>query len=167
MRRIVMTEKNNEDLINFMIYVEDKRKSVYPDSGGEPTIGVGHLLTASERRSGKILINGSYVKYSQGLTDKEIFALLMQDLFKYEKLISRSVKVPLNRNQYITLVSFAFNIGERGFADSTLLKKLNTGDYESVPTQLRRWKFDNGRIVQGLINRREKEIIRWHLGNGD
>lgn len=162
-----MTEKNNEDLINFMIFVEEKRKSVYPDSGGEPTIGIGHLLTKSERASGKILINGSYVKYSQGLTDKQIFALLMQDLFTYEKLVTRSVIVPLTRNQYIALVSFAFNVGEKGFADSTLLKLLNTGDYASVPTQLRRWKFDNGRIVQGLINRREKEITRWNLANGE
>ena len=72
------------------------------------------------------------------------------------------VKVPLNQNQFDALVSFVFNVGNNAFRDSTLVKVLNAGHFDQVPTQLRRWIRDNGKIVKGLINRREKEIALWN-----
>jgi lysozyme len=68
----------------------------------------------------------------------------------------------LNQNQFDALVSFAFNVGDGAFRSSTLLRLLNQGQYDQVPAQLRRWNMDNGHVVQGLINRRNKEIALWN-----
>ena len=134
----------------------------YLDSGGAPTIGVGHLMTRSERMSGKIIINGKSVVYRKGLTVQQCWDLLDQDLDSAEASVNSMVKVPLNQNQFDALVSFVFNVGNNAFRDSTLLKMLNAGHFDQVPTQLRRWIRDNGKIVKGLINRREKEISLWN-----
>lgn len=140
---------------------EDKRALSYRDSGGKLTIGVGHLLTKSERASGKILIAGRYVKYSGGLSDTLIDKLLSADLRARETVIGDSVEVELNQDQYDALVSFVFNVGRSAFKTSKLLRLLNAGDYESVPDQLRRWKYDDGKVNQGLVNRRENEVKLW------
>lgn len=135
---------------------------VYLDSGGQPTIGIGHLLTTAERNSGTILIQGQTVNYQNGLTDQQCWDLLEQDLAVAEKAVNEAVKVPLNQNQFDALVSFVFNVGAGAFRGSTLLKLLNQGQYDQVPEQLKRWVKDNGKVVQGLVNRREQEIVLWN-----
>ena len=134
----------------------------YLDSGGAPTIGIGHLLTRSERTSGKIVIRGQAFTYRDGFTEQQCWDLLDQDLDGTERTVNEAVTVPLNQNQFDALVSFAFNVGDGAFRGSTLLRLLNQGQYDQVPEQLRRWIRDNGHVVQGLINRREKEIILWN-----
>ncbi|MEJ2387779.1 MAG: lysozyme [Chromatiaceae bacterium] len=134
----------------------------YLDSGGAPTIGIGHLLTRSERTSGKIVIRGQAVRYRDGLTEQQCWDLLGEDLAGAEKTVNDAVTVPLNQNQFDALASFTFNVGAGAFRRSTLLKLLNQRKYNEVPGQLRRWVRDNGHVVQGLINRREKEIALWN-----
>jgi lysozyme len=135
---------------------------VYLDSGGAPTIGIGHLLTRSERTSGKMIIQGQALDYRDGLTEQQCWDLLDQDLDGVEKTVNEAVTVPLNQNQFDALVSFAFNVGNGAFRGSTLLKLLNQGQYDQVPAQLERWNKDNGNVVQGLVNRRAKEIALWN-----
>jgi lysozyme len=135
---------------------------VYNDSAGLPTIGVGHLLTKSELSSGKIVIKGVPVKYAGGLTNQQALDLLSQDVRPAEQTVTNGVKVSLNQNQFDTLVSFTFNVGGGAFTSSTLLKVLNQGQYAQVPDQLRRWTRAGGRVVQGLVNRRENEIKLWN-----
>jgi lysozyme len=134
---------------------------VYLDSGGAPTIGIGHLLTQSERTSGKIIIGDQVCIYRDGFTEQQCWDLLDQDLDGAERAVNEAVTVPLNQNQFDALVSFTFNVGTGAFRGSTLLRLLNAGQYEEVPAQLRRWNKDNGHVVQGLVNRREKEIALW------
>jgi lysozyme len=134
----------------------------YLDSGGAWTIGVGHLLSKSERSSGKIWIAGKPVKYSGGLADHDITLLLLSDLAKFEKDVNRLVHVPLKQHEYDALVSFVFNIGSGAFTASTLRRMLNAGHHASVPAQMRRWVRDNGKVVPGLVNRREKEVQLWN-----
>lgn len=140
---------------------EGLKTQVYLDSGGAPTIGIGHLLTRSERVSGKIVIGNFVGDYRDGLTEQQCWDLLDQDLDPAEKVVNAGVIVPLNQNQFDSLVSFCFNVGSEAFKGSTLLKFLNQEKYDQVPTQLRRWIRDNGQVVQGLVNRREKEITLW------
>lgn len=135
---------------------------VYNDSAGLPTIGVGHLLTKSELSSGKITINGVPVKYSNGLTQQQVTDLLAQDVQPAAAAVNNGVKVPLDQNQFDALVSFTFNVGTAAFAGSTLLKLLNQKQYDQVPTQLLRWTRAGGRVVQGLVNRRNNEIKLWN-----
>ncbi len=133
----------------------------YLDSGGAPTIGIGHLLTRSERTSGKIVIGGMEGDYREGLSEQQCWDLLDQDLDWAENAVNESVKVPLTQNQFDALVSFCFNVGVQAFKGSTLVKLLNQGGYDQVPAQLRRWNKDNGMVVQGLTNRRAKEVALW------
>jgi lysozyme len=143
---------------------EGFKSEVYKDSAGLPTIGVGHLLTKSELSSGKIVINGVAVSYANGLTDQQVTNLLAQDVKPAEQCVNSGVKVSLNQDQFDALVSFTFNVGGGAFTNSTLLKVLNQGKYDQVPDQLRRWTRSGGKVVQGLVNRRENEIKLW---NGD
>ena len=68
------------------------------------------------------------------------------------------VKVKLSQNQFDALVIFVFNIGRPQFMRSNLLKRLNEGDFKSVPSELRRWNKSSGKVLPGLINRRETEV---------
>jgi lysozyme len=152
--------------IKKLIDFEGLRHHVYLNTRGFPTIGVGHLLTQSELSSGKIIIDGHPVKYHPDLPDNWVKLLLAQDLRSPETAVKSLVKVPLTQPKYDALVCFVFNIGVGAFSRSTLLKRLNTGDYESVPSQMRRWKWSGGKIVRGLINRRKKEIRMWQADYG-
>jgi len=140
---------------------EGIREDTYKDSAGLDTIGVGHLITAEEKRTGTIIIDGAHIPYEAGLTKNQVSLLLRQDLSRFEKAVSDMVAVSLNVNQFDALVAFVFNIGIGGFEKSTLLRLLNQGNYDSVPEQLRRWNKAAGQVVQGLVNRREKEVALW------
>lgn len=137
---------------------EGRCNEAYQDSAGLPTIGVGHLLTKDELASGKILILGEAIKYHDGLTALQIDRLLTQDLAGSEGAVNSGLNVALNQNQFDALVSFTFNIGRKEFFNSTLRKILNNGQFAKAPEQLRRWNRSGGKVVQGLINRRENEI---------
>ena len=148
---------------------------IYTCSAGAQTIGVGHKLTRIEMESGVIVIDGEAVRWITGLNKEQIDSLMRKDLEWVELAINDAVIVPLTDNQFDCLVSFVFNVGKGAFRDSTLLKKLNAGDYDSVPAELRRWNKITVRKVQedgtwkmvkqvskGLIARREAEIKLWN-----
>ena len=141
---------------------EGFKTTVYKDSAGLPTVGVGHLLTKSELSSGKITINGVPVSYENGLTEQQVTDLLAQDVQPAAAAVNNNVKVPLDQNQFDALVSFTFNVGVGAFTGSTLLKLLNQGQYDQVPDQLLRWTRAGGQVVQGLVNRRNNEIKLWN-----
>jgi len=149
-------------LISELEYFEGDKSKVYPDSRKLPTIGVGHLLTKDELSSGVIIIGGESVIYGLGLSEPEIQVLLNQDLAQAEAAVNRLVKVQLNQDQWDALVSFCFNIGSGAFAGSCLLRCLNSGEFDQVPNQMRRWcKNHDGTLNQGLVRRREAEIKLW------
>lgn len=75
----------------------------------------------------------------------------------FSENINKVVKVPLNQNQFDALVSFAYNIGNKNFNWSTLLKKLNQSDYEGASLEFGRWNQAGGKVLNGLVRRREKE----------
>lgn len=90
-------------------------------------------------------------------TLKEGLDILAGDLGPVESAVSRNVKVSLNENQFSALVSFVFNLGEGNFKSSTLLKKLNSGDYKGAADELPKWVKANGKRMRGLEIRRDKE----------
>lgn len=155
-----MSENGRSFLTNW----EGKMRQIYRDSAGLLTIGVGHLLTRDEITSGKIMIAGVPVKYANGLTDQQIDKLLEQDLPWAESAVNTYIDVELNQNQFDALCSFCFNIGKQAFFSSTLRKVLNQGRYDLVPEQLARWNRAGGKVLQGLINRRNNEIELFNGG---
>lgn len=125
---------------------EGLRLRAYHDSGGVATIGYGHT-------------NG--VKMGQSITEEQAEAFLKNDLVIFERSVSDLVKVPVSQHQFDALVSFTYNLGGGALQKSTLLRLLNQGDYAGAADQFERWKYDGGKVLQGLVRRRaaEKELF--------
>lgn len=118
---------------------------------GTLTIGWGHT--------------GSNVTPGLEITSEQAEAFLSEDLAPAEWAVSTLVKVELTDNQFAALVSFTFNVGVTAFKNSTLLKKLNSGDYNSVPSELMKWTKSKGQQMTGLVNRRSAEAGLWAKGS--
>jgi len=157
--------KNAIDILASPNFENNKLKA-YPDEGGKMTIGIGHLLTFKELNTGMIEIGAELVNWKNGITEQQSKTLCIQDMVDYEKAVNNYVNVELTQNQYDSLVFLCFNIGVNGFKDSTVVKMLNSKQYNKVPDAMRMWNkvSKNGVLVvsQGLINRREKEIKIWN-----
>ena len=147
----------SQDGLSFVTKEEGFIPHQYLDPVGYPTIGVGHLLRPEELSSGTVTINGVRVDYSDGLTEAQVVQLLRQDLAWSERCVSDSVTVTLSQQQFDALVSFVFNVGCANFARSTLLRLLNLGSYNAVPSQLARWVYANKIKLPGLVARRRRE----------
>ena len=91
------------------------------------------------------------------MTQKQAEEILEEDIGTAEGVVIRSVEVPLSPHQFDALVSFVFNVGGRAFRGSTLLRKLNGGDYAGAAEEFRCWKYINGEVSRGLIRRRAAE----------
>ena len=144
-----------------LVQWEGFKPKVYNDSAGLPTIGVGHLLTAQERKSKRLDIAGKPVAYTKGLTEEQVRGLLAQDLGRYEDAVSKTLVVQLEQDQFDALVSFCFNVGIGAFQKSSLVTCVNAGKLAEVPDELRKWTKAGGKQVQGLVNRRENEVKLW------
>ena len=125
---------------------EGFRAIAYICPAGVPTIGYGTTR-----------INGSRVKEGMKITSDEAEVFLEQDLKVFEDAINHNVLVEINQNQFDALVSFVYNVGIANFKKSTLLKKLNKGYYEEASNQLLRWTRAGGKVLNGLVRRREAE----------
>lgn len=90
-------------------------------------------------------------------TKAEGMEILRRDLGQYENAVNRAVKVPLNPNQYGALVSFTYNLGAANLEKSTLVKKLNAGDYAGAALEFKKWNKAGGKVFPGLTRRREAE----------
>ncbi|WP_174847535.1 lysozyme [Yersinia artesiana] len=112
---------------------------------------VAGILTLCDGHAGKDIIPNK--KYS----DAECDALLQQDLVLVQRTVDTVVKIPLSQYQQAALYSFTYNVGQHAFTQSTLLKKLNTGDIKGACDELRRWTYAGGKQWKGLQNRREIE----------
>ena len=115
-----------------------------------PTIGYGTTVYP----------NGQRVSMSDpSISKQQAEQYLRHDLRQFEQEVSNLVKVPLNTNEFSALVSFVYNIGASQFSKSTLLRLLNsdTVSKERVADEFLRWNKSNGRVLPGLVDRREKE----------
>ncbi len=107
------------------------------------------------------------VKEGDTMTQEDADNLLLHEMEEYEGYVNDLVEVDLKQNQFDALVSWVFNLGPANLKASTLLKVLNAKDYEGVPAQIKRWNKANGKVLQGLIRRREAESLlfegkEWH-----
>lgn len=130
-----------ESTLDFITKEEGSRNKAYKDSKGLPTIGVGHLIKADEPH----LLNAT-------LTDEQVKELLKSDLKWCSEAVESSIKVPLSQKQFDALYSLCFNIGETAFRKSTVVRRLNEGDYKGAADAIEMW---NKPAV--LINRRKRE----------
>lgn len=124
---------------------EGIRLKAYPDpgTGGAPwTLGIGTTFGITKGMT---------------CTVEQAEAWLRRDLAVFENKVSRMVTVPLTDNQFSALVAFTYNVGPGNLLKSTLLKKLNAGDYAGAADQFGAWNKAAGRVLPGLTRRRQAE----------
>ena len=141
--RYTLSEKGMKMLSDF----EGLRLEAYLDSAKIPTIGYGTIKYP----------NGKKVKLGDKITKEQAVDYKKHDLKGFEDTVNKLVEVDLTQYQYDALVSLSYNIGSGAFELSTLLKKLNKGDYKGAADAFLSWINAGGRKQQGLINRRQKE----------
>ncbi len=118
-----------------------------------PTIGYGNTMYA----------NGERVTMDDPEIDqKEAKKMLMDTVKSVEKQVKNVVEVKLPAHKLAALISFTYNVGIGNFSNSTLLAWVNSNpDFPRIPEQFRRWNKGGGKILNGLIRRREAEIELW------
>lgn len=121
---------------------EGCRLRAYQDSTGRWTIGYGHTF-------------GVYPGLV--ITQEQAQTFLQNDAQNTGALVSKYITVPVNQNQFDALVSFTYNLGIVRFAGSTLLEKLNMGDYDGAAQEFARWNEAGGVVQPGLVSRRAAE----------
>lgn len=84
----------------------------------------------------------------------------LADIQKFEGAVKQCVAVPLHQHEYDAYVSLAYNIGPHAFCGSTLVRKLNSGDYAGACAEILRWDRFKGQPVRGLTLRRQRENAR-------
>jgi len=144
--------KISQEGLSLIKKFEGLRLKAYYCSGGVLTIGYGHT---------------GGVKETDTITVEEAEKLLRADVFKFEEYVEDNVMVELDQSQFDALVAWTFNLGPGNLRESTMLKKLNNGEYESVPFEMRRWNKAGGKTLDGLIRRRQAESLlfeskEWH-----
>ena len=140
---------------------------IYDDQTGLPvntneplpkgaTIGYGHLIKSGE-------------DFRNGITESIATELLLFDIATAERAIENNITVPLSQNQYDALVSLAYNIGAKNFATSTVVKyinnpKIHSSIYPNLESAWKAWNRSQGKISNGLINRRQNEGDMYNKG---
>lgn len=148
--------KTTKEGIELIKKFEGYRKSTYLDPVNIPTIGYGTT-------------NPEVAFMGNTITKEEAEQWLRDDLEDAEDAVLRHVKVPLSPEQFSALVSFVFNVGpgrkgvKDGFAvlkgggPSSMLVKLNRRDYEGAALEFNKWVRAGGKVLKGLVIRRNAE----------
>lgn len=126
---------------------EGCKLTAYQDSVGVWTIGYGWTQP----------VDGKPIRAGMTIKQETAEHLLKTGLVSYESDVSRLVKVGLTQWQFDALVSFTYNLGPRSLSTSTLLRKLNAGDYAGAADEFLRWNKAGGKVLNGLTRRREAE----------
>lgn len=126
-----------------------------PIAGDVDTGGFG----STRREDGTPMKNGEAVPPTRALV------LLLNDAGRVEKAVKRCAPVAMHPREFSAYVSLAYNIGEGAFCSSTLVRKLNAGDYPGACREILRWDQFRGRPLKGLTARRQAEY-RMCMGEG-
>ena len=147
---IARTPSVSKATINLVKQYEGFRSNAYRDTNGLAVIGYGQSK-----------INGKRVKMGQYVSRSKADAELAKELYHIQLLVLSKVKVKLNSNQLGALTSLVYNAGSGILTRSTLIRKLNAGDYAGAAREFPRWNkaHQGGRLVPfpGLTRRRLAE----------
>lgn len=142
--------KTSDKGVSLIKEFEGFESKAYPDpkTGGKPfTIGHGTTKYPS----------GRPVSLGESCTKEQAMQYLRNDLSQFESAVTKAVTVPLNQNQFDALVSFTYNLGPGNLNKSTLLKKLNAGDYKAAADEFLKWVSPGSNVEAGLRRRRIAE----------
>ena len=143
---ILMKMKASDRLIEKIKEFEGLRLRAYRDAVGKPTIGYGHTLG---------------VRMGQRVTERQAEEMLRQDLWVAGRLPNAMGEID-TQGKYDALVSFIFNLGVGSFKRSTLYRRiLRHAPDKMIQAELMRWTRSGGKVLPGLVRRREWEAKRW------
>jgi lysozyme len=97
------------------------------------------------------------VKLGMVWTAEKAESEFRRELSKFEDGVNRLVTAEINQNQFDALVSFAYNVGVGGFQGSSVLKRVNSRQFDKVPAALALWNKGGGKVLPGLVSRRQRE----------
>jgi len=134
----------NDEGFKLLTTFEGCLLTAYDDSVGVWTIGYGHT---------------EGIHPGMSITQAQAEQFLQKDLEIFESYVEDAVQVDVNEDQFSALVCFCFNVGpgSEGFGGSTLLRKLNAGDFQGAAGQFPRWNKGGGEPLLGLTRRRLAE----------
>ena len=141
--------KTNRAGIDLIKSFEGLELAAYKCPAGVWTIGYGHTTAAGPPA----------VKSGMKITAEQATEILVRDLVSYEAAVMNALRRNPNENQFSAMVSLCYNIGPGAFASSTVVKKFNAGDAEGAAAAFRLWNKGGGKVLPGLVRRREEEII--------
>ena len=142
-RKHVATISLSATALVALLLHEGYRENAYtPVAGDVPTIGFGTT---------------SGVRLGDRTTPEKALNVALKDIQKFEGALKECVTVPLEQHEYDAYISLSYNIGSNAFCKSTLVRKLNTGDYEGACKEILRWDQFNGKPLAGLTKRRQEE----------
>lgn len=124
------------------------------------TIGYGHLISGERE----------FESFKTGINEMKSNELYQGDIVEMEIKTKKLIKVPLSQNEYDAIMIFVFNIGygsiekDKGFITSEVLKIINGESSVDIDEAWLRWKYSNGHITKGVINRRKSELNVFHNG---
>lgn len=138
----------SEDCVALLKRLEGFRERPYLCAGGRWTIGYGTTVYPW----------GESVKPdSMQVGEAEAERWMRADMARLWGSVQGMVRVPLSQGQCDALTMLVYNIGETRVRTSTLLAKLNAGDYAGAAAQFPRWNKANGKVNTGLVKRRKLE----------
>jgi lysozyme len=146
-RKIIKTSEKGIVLIkNF----EGLKLEAYQCCGAVWTIGWGTTI-----------INGVKVKCGDVINKEMAETLFIEDLKRYEDIVSSNIKIQINQNQFDALVSHTYNTG----GSDTLFELINTdaGNKEIYKWFVNSYITSKGNVITGLINRRKIEADLFFL----
>ena len=138
--------KVSQECVNLVKFFEGFEGKAYLCPANVWTIGYGRTRNVRE---------GDRITEVQAERD------LLEELEEFAEQVLNSVKVELTQNELDALTSWTYNLGVGNLNSSTLLKKLNAGDKNSVPSEMIRWNKAAGKVLAGLTRRREAEAKLW------
>ena len=147
-------QMSSEGLNALLKKFEGCKLKAYRCPAGILTIGYGHTSAAGM----PAVIDGMTI------TQKQCDDILRMDLIQYETDVINMVKQPLTQNQFDVLVDFCYNAGAGNLKSSTMLKKINSGNLDMVPAELMKWTKGGGKVLPGLVRRRQAESAWWLAG---
>lgn len=139
--------KTSREGLALLARFEGLRLKAYQDSVGVWTIGFGHTSMAGPPA----------VRKGLEITKQEAMDLLARDIVKYEAGVMRVLKRAPSQGQFDAMVSLCYNIGEGGFAKSSVVKHFNAGNFEAAARAFGAWNKAGGRVLPGLTTRRAME----------
>lgn len=124
-------------------------RAIIPVPGDVPTYGHGTTRHA----------DGSPVRMGETTTPERAMQDLKRDASVFESAVKRCAPVPMFQHEFESMVLISYNIGASAFCNSTIVKRLKVGDYSGACDAFLMWNKVGGRVVNGLVIRRNKERI--------